>query len=68
MGDDRQDNLGHNIFWHMPIIHLKKTRSKPFGPILFGTLVESAGWATAGYWLSPVCLLGFVAGWLVKVR
>jgi MFS family permease len=38
------------------------------GPILFGMLVESFGWVAAGYGLIPFCLLGFGAGWLVKVR
>jgi MFS family permease len=38
------------------------------GPILFGMLVENMGWAAAGYWLIPVCFIGFVTGWLVKVR
>jgi MFS family permease len=37
-------------------------------PVIFGTLVESIGWAAAGYWLIPVALVGFVAGRLVKVR
>jgi hypothetical protein len=38
------------------------------GPILFGNLVERLGWAVAGYWLIPVCILGFLAAWRVKVR
>jgi hypothetical protein len=38
------------------------------GPVLFGKLVEMTGWAGAGYMLIPICLLGVVAGWLVKVR
>ncbi|MEJ2300649.1 MAG: MFS transporter [Anaerolineales bacterium] len=38
------------------------------GPILFGNLVEGLGWAVAGYWLIPVCILGFLAAWRVKVR
>ena len=38
------------------------------GPILLGNLVERLGWVTAGCWLIPICLLGFVAGWSVKVR
>jgi len=38
------------------------------GPILFGMLVESIGWVGAGYAMIPLCLLGFGAGWLVKVR
>jgi len=37
-------------------------------PVLFGKLVEMTGWAGAGYILIPICLLGVVAGWLVKVR
>jgi MFS family permease len=38
------------------------------GPILFGKFVESLGWVTAGYCLIPICLLGFVVGWKLKVR
>lgn len=38
------------------------------GPYLFGQLVSSVGWAPAGYAMIPVCLLGFISGWLVKVR
>lgn len=38
------------------------------GPILIGILVETMGWAAAGYWMVPICILGFVAGWMVKVR
>ncbi len=38
------------------------------GPILFGQLVEMAGWASAGYSLIPICLLAVACGWLVQVR
>lgn len=38
------------------------------GPVLFGNLVENIGWAAAGYCFIPVCLLGFLIGWNVKVR
>jgi MFS family permease len=38
------------------------------GPVLFGSLVRSLSWVVAGYALIPVCLLGFVCAWLVKVR
>lgn len=38
------------------------------GPIVFGALVEALGWVTAGYWMIPVCLLGFAAGWMIKAR
>ncbi len=37
-------------------------------PVIFGALVEASGWIVAGYWLIPFALLGFVAGWLVKLR
>lgn len=38
------------------------------GPVVFGGLVETIGWATAGYALIPVCVVGVVAGWSVRVR
>lgn len=38
------------------------------GPVLFGRMVESLGWVSAGAFLIPFCLLGFVAAWLVRVR
>ena len=37
-------------------------------PVLFGALVETSGWVTAGLWLIPFALVGFVAGRLVKMR
>lgn len=38
------------------------------GPVLFGELVQGLGWAVAGYLMIPFCLLGFVSGWMVKIR
>ena len=38
------------------------------GPVLFGVFVNQLGWVMAGYLMIPVCLLGFVAGWLIKIR
>lgn len=38
------------------------------GPVMFGKLVETTSWATAGYVLIPFCVIGAIAGWLVKVR
>jgi hypothetical protein len=38
------------------------------GPVLFGQLVKTLGWVTAGYWLIPACIIGFLAAWMVKVR
>lgn len=38
------------------------------GPIFFSEMIGSLGWATAGYLLIPFCLIGFVSGWMVKIR
>ena len=38
------------------------------GPVYFGSVVEKLGWEPAGYLLIPVCLIGFVCGWMVRVR
>jgi MFS family permease len=38
------------------------------GPVLFGELVQGPGWAVAGYLMIPFCLLGFISGWMVKIR
>jgi MFS family permease len=38
------------------------------GPVLFGSFVRDLSWVAAGYTLVPVCLIGFVGAWLVKVR
>ena len=62
MGDPRLAGIG------MAVVALGMNLGVVLGPTLFGMLVQSLGWATAGYWLVPVSLLGFVAAWLVKVR
>ena len=38
------------------------------GPVLFGELVQRLDWMTAGYLMIPFCLLGFISGWMVKIR
>ena len=38
------------------------------GPVLFGVLVQRFNWMIAGYLMIPFCLLGFISGWMVKVR
>ena len=38
------------------------------GPALFGWIVETTSWATAGYLLIPVCVVAIVAASLVKIR
>jgi nitrate/nitrite transporter NarK len=62
MGHPRLAGVG------LAVVSLGQNLGMVIGPILFGSFVETMGWASAGYWLIPVCILGFVAGWLVKVR
>lgn len=52
----------------MAVVSFGQNLGMFLGPMLFGALVENSGWAAAGYWMIPILLLGFVAGWLVKVR
>ena len=52
----------------MAMVALGQNLGMFIGPMLFGSIVESSGWAMAGYVMIPVLLLGFVAGWLIKIR
>jgi MFS family permease len=38
------------------------------GPSLFSRIQEAQGWATAGYWMIPICIVGLIAAWRIKVR
>jgi MFS family permease len=38
------------------------------GPTLFARIQEVQGWAVAGYWMIPVCLIGIIATLKLKVR
>jgi MFS family permease len=38
------------------------------GPTLFARIQEVHGWAVAGYWMIPVCLIGIIATLKLKVR
>ncbi|HSW38610.1 MAG TPA: MFS transporter [Acidobacteriota bacterium] len=38
------------------------------GPAIFGRISEAQGWAAAGYWMIPVCLIGLIATLRIKVR
>jgi MFS family permease len=38
------------------------------GPMIFGRLVEAAGWVTSGYLMIPVCILAIIAAWKAKIR
>jgi MFS family permease len=39
-----------------------------FGPTIFSRIQEVQGWAAAGYWMIPVCIVGIVATYRIKVR
>lgn len=52
----------------LAVVLVGQNLGQVLGPILFGQAVGSLGWAAAGYLMAPVCLLGFLAGWMVKVR
>jgi MFS family permease len=52
----------------LAVILIGQSLGQLLGPILFGEIVKSSGWAMAGYLMIPFCLLGFISGWMVKVR
>jgi MFS family permease len=52
----------------MAVVSLGQNLGLVIGPVLFGKLVESLNWAAAGYLMIPFCLVGFLAGWMVKIR
>lgn len=38
------------------------------GPVLFGYLIDIQGWSMMGILMVPFCIMGFVSGWLVRIR
>jgi MFS family permease len=38
------------------------------GPMIFPRIMGVQGWAAAGYWMIPICLVGIIATWRLKVR
>jgi len=52
----------------MAVLAVGQNLGMVLGPLIFGKMLETMGWAAAGYLLIPVCLLGIGAAWLVKVR
>ncbi|HNB53275.1 MAG TPA: MFS transporter [Anaerolineales bacterium] len=52
----------------LAVILLGQNAGQLLGPILFGQFVNAWGWAAAGYAMIPVCLIGFVSAWMVRVR
>lgn len=60
--DPRQAGIG------MAVVSVGMNLGILIGPILFGKLIETLGWVSAGYALIPVCIVGFALGWMVRVR
>jgi MFS family permease len=52
----------------MAMIMVGQNGGMLLGPVIFGTLAEGAGWSAAFISLSGLAALGFLAGWLAKVR
>ena len=50
------------------VVMLGQNMGMVIGPIMIGGWVERFDWVITGYLLIPICLLGFLAGWLVRVR
>jgi MFS family permease len=52
----------------MGVIMLGQNFGQLLGPVIFGKLVETIGWANAGYWMIPVAAVGVLAAWLTRMR
>ncbi|MCX7668574.1 MAG: MFS transporter [Anaerolineae bacterium] len=52
----------------MAVIMVGQNAGMLLGPLIFGTLVESAGWSVAFALLAILAAAGLVAGWLAKTR
>ena len=61
-GDPRQGGAA------MAVIMVGQNAGMLLGPMIFGTLAESAGWPAAFASLAVISALGLLAGWLAKVR
>jgi MFS family permease len=52
----------------LAVVLIGQNLGQLLGPILFGEIVKISGWAMAGYLMIPFCLIGFISGWMVKIR
>ena len=52
----------------MGVIMLGQNFGQLLGPVIFGKLVETIGWANAGYWMIPVAAIGILAAWFTRMR
>lgn len=62
MGSRQLTGLG------MAVLAMGQNLGMLIGPLMFGHLVESVGWAGAGYALIPVCAISVVAVYKAKFR
>lgn len=52
----------------LAVVLIGQNLGQLLGPVFFSEMVGRLGWAMAGYLLIPFCLVGFIGGWMVKVR
>lgn len=52
----------------LAVVLIGQNLGQLLGPIFFSQMVGSFGWAAAGYLLIPFCLVGFISGWMIKIR
>lgn len=52
----------------MAVLALGQNLGMVIGPAIFGILAASMGWVTSGILMIPVCAVGIIAAWLIKVR
>jgi len=61
-GDERQGGAA------MAVIMVGQNAGMLLGPVVFGTLAETAGWPAAFASLAVISALGLLSGWLARVR
>jgi len=61
-GDERLSGMA------VAILQVGMNAGMLIGPLVLGLLVETAGWTAAFGLLAPVCVIGAIAAWAVRVR
>jgi MFS family permease len=62
MGSSAPTGLG------MGVIMIGQNLGQLLGPLVFGWMVQSIGWTTAGFFTIPVLLVGFASVWWIKMK
>jgi MFS family permease len=52
----------------LAILLIGQSIGQILGPVFFGEIVQRSGWEMAGYMMIPICLVGFISSWMVKIR